>query len=308
MAILHIGDFTITEFVDVAVYCRNSGILDYLLEDLTDFKLNSTQEDADITGRNGRLIGKKKKAKKADGSGTSGMVSPGLLHTQTGGDLKYGKFKVKREETKPVSGKATTIVTDAKAVGTEGEEIGRIKVFGKGGTLVGVYEQGTAATEDKFSYDPATRTISLPDNTDIEAGMKAVYGYTREITGTYINNPSNKFSKTRELWVHCYAKDQCDTIYRADCHIPRADFKGDFEQDLGGDQVSHPFSFDCLPDFCTGDGDNNLYEWFFYTDDEVPVDSDADDCSLADNGGSAVTPGGSGDNFATDEEVKDVFS
>lgn len=309
MVVKQIGDFTITEFVDVAVYCRNSGILDYLLEDLTDFSLNSTQEDADITGRNGRKIGKKKKAKSAEGSGTSGFVSPGLLHTQTGGEIKYGKFKVKREESKPISGKGTTIITDAKAIGAEGKEIGRIKVFGKGGMLVGVYEQGTVVSDENFSYDPTTKTISLPNNDDIEAGMKAVYGYEREITGTNINNPSDKFSKTRELWVHCYATDQCDTVYRADCHIPRADFKGDFDMDLGGDQVSHPFSFDCLPDFCAGDGDNNLYEWFFYTDEEVPIDSDADECGLSD-GGSAGNPGGTGiheDVFATKDEVKSVF-
>ena len=306
MVIKQIGDFTITEFVDVAVYMRNSGVLDYLLEDLQDFTLNSTQEDADITGKGGRPIGKKKKFKSANGSGTSGFISPGLLHTQTGGDIKYGKFKVKREEAKEVPGTGGTVTTDAKAVGVAGKEIGRIKLFGKGGVLVAVYDQGTAATDDKFSYNPDTKVITLPSDKNIEAGMKVVYAYEREITGTNINNPANKFSKTRELWVHCYAKDQCDTVYRADCHIARADFKGDFDMDLGGDQTTHPFSFDCLPDFCNTGKDNNLYEWFFYEDDEIPVDDDEDYQSGSSVGGS--TEGGDGkDNFATDEEVKGVF-
>lgn len=305
MVMHQIGDFTITEFVDVAAYFRNSGLLDYRLEDLQDFTLNSSQEESEITGKNGRPIGKKKKFKRASGSGTSGLISPGLMHTQTGGDIKYGKVKVKREESKPASGKGTTIVTDAVAVGTKGKEIGQIKLFGKGGMLVGVYEQGTTVSEDKFSYDPTTKTISLPNNNNITAGLRVVYAYDREVTATTINNPSDKFSKTRELWVHCYAKDHCDTIYRADLYIPRADFKGDFDTDLGGDQTTHNFSFDALPDFCNLDGDNDLYKWFIYVDDEVPIESGEDYA-----GGSAANSG-IGDNhndvFATDDEVKNVF-
>lgn len=312
MVVRQVGDFTITEFVDIAAYMRGSGLLDYLLEDLTDFTLNSTQEESEITGRNGRPIGKKKKFKKVDGSGTSGLISPGLMHTQTGGEIKYGKVKVKREETKPVSGKGTTIVTDAVAVGTAGQEIGQIKLFDKGGILVGVYEQGTVVSDEKFSYDPATKTISLPDNDNIEAGMRVLYAYEREVTATTINNPADKFSKTRELWIHCYAKDHCDTIYRADCHIPRADFKGDFELDLGGDQTTHNFSFDALPDFCNVDGENNSYEWYIYVDDEIPIDSDEGvyNSSMTGGGSSNIggnTGGSGGGNIATDDEVKDIF-
>ena len=36
---IRIGDFTITEFVDVETYFRNTGLLVYFLEDLQDFNL-----------------------------------------------------------------------------------------------------------------------------------------------------------------------------------------------------------------------------------------------------------------------------
>ncbi len=301
MKTFQVGDFNITEFVDVEAYFRNSGLLDYRLEDLTDFSLNATQEETNITGRGGRIIGKKKKNKAVSGSGTSGLISPGLLRTQTGGDIRYGETKVKRAETKIVSGKGSTIVTDAVAAGTAGAEIGEIKLFGAGGTLVGVYKQGTTATTDMFSYDPATKTITLPDSNDIEAGLSAVYAYERVVTATVINDPSDKFSQVRELWVHCFATDQCDNTYCADIYIPRADFKGDFDLDLGGDQTTHNFSFDALPDFCNKDGlDNDLFKVFIYTDENLTGGS---------SGGTA-TPGGSSaheDVFATEEEVKDVF-
>lgn len=267
MAKIRIGDFTITEFVDVELYYRETGLLDCRLEELQDFTLNATQEDSPITGRGGRVIGKKKKNKSASGSGTSGVISPGLMKAQTGGDIKYGKFKVKKAETKECSGKGTTIVTDFTAVGTEGKEIGEIKVFTNGGGLVGTYNQGVSATETTFSYDPSTKTITLPEANEIVSGLSIVYSYEREVDATAINNPANKFSETREMWIHCFAKNTCDTIYCADIYIPRADLKGDFDLDLGGDQVTHKFSFDALPDFCNRSEDDDLFKIFVYTED-----------------------------------------
>lgn len=290
---IRIGDFTIAEFVDVETYFRNTGLLDYRLEDLQDFTLNATQEDSNITGRGGRVIGKKKKNKSASGSGTSGVISPGLFRTQTGGDIKYGETLVKRAETKVVSGKSTTVITDAVAVGTEGEEIGEIKLFVTGGRQVASFKQGVSATKDTFSYDPETKTITLPDSDDIEAGMSVVYAYKKKVNATVMNNPSNKFSEVREMWVHCFATDTCDNVYCADIYIPRADFKGDFSFGLGGDQVTHNFSFDALPDFCNLGGDDDLFKIFVYTDDTAKTST------------SSATTGGN--NFADDSEVQEMF-
>lgn len=317
MKTFQIGDFTISEFIDVDAYCRNSGLLDFTMEELSDFSLDSTQEESEITGKGGRVIGKKKKNKKVSGSGTSGLISPGLMRAQTGGDIKYGEVKVKRAETKPVSGRNGTIVTDAVAVGTEGAEIGEIKLFGTGGILVGVYQQGTTVTAETFTYDPETQTITLPDNEEVTAGLNAIYSYERKVTATVINNPSDKFSSVRELWVHCEATDKCDVTYAADICIPRADFKGDFTLDFGGDQTTHNFSFDALPDFCgKADSDNDFYRVFIYTDELLSgKDGDANGCGgvpgdiTGEVGGGSS--GGSGDHedvFATEDEVKDVFS
>ncbi len=269
MNAVRIGDFMISEFVDVEAYFRNTGLLDYRLEDLTDFSLDATQEKANITGRNGRIIGKKKKNKAVSGSGTSGVVSPGLFRTQTGGNITYGDALVKRVETKTCAGKGTTITTDSPAVGDAGNEIGIIQVFTDGGRRVAVFEQGTAASDDKFSYNPTTKTITLPNDDAIVSGMSIVYAYKRAVTATIMNDPADKFSEVRELWIHCFATDSCDNKYCADIYIPRADFKGDFTLDLGGDQTTHNFSFEALPDFCKTDGDNDLFKVFVYTEDTL---------------------------------------
>ncbi len=142
MASVRIGDFMITEFFDVEAYFRNTGFLDYRLEDLTDFSLDATQEESNIVGRNGRILGKKKKNKAVSGSGTSGLIFPGLFRTQTGGDIRHGSTKIKKAETKTVTGKGSTVTTDYKAVGTVGKEIGLIQLFTSGGRRVAVFEQG----------------------------------------------------------------------------------------------------------------------------------------------------------------------
>lgn len=295
MKTLQIGDFTYSEFTDVDVYHLGSGYLDFTLEELQNFDLNHTQEDSEIKGRGGRVIGKKKKSKALTGSGASGLISPGLLKVQTGGDIKYGNFKVKKAEAKIVNG--NTIVIDHEALGEPGAEIGEIQLFSAGGYLRATFEQGVEAEGDKFSYNPATKTITLPDSEDIKNGMKARYSYERAITGTRINDPSDKFSEAREMWIHCFATDQCDNKYYADIHIFRADFKGDFDFSFGDDQTSHNFSFDALPDFCNnGTLDNDLFETFVYTDDEL------------ENGGGVGGLTTHEDVFATEDEVKGVFS
>lgn len=268
MAINQINDFTITEFIDFEAYLRGNGMLDFRLEDLQNFTLNATQDKNPLTGKNGRVIGYKKTNKAITGEGTYGMISAGLMKTQTGGEITNGTYNVKKSELKAVSG--ATLVTDAKAVGTEGAEIGFIKVLAENGAVAATYEQATTADATHFSYDPETKTITLPVDADtavIADGTKVIYAYERTVEGTKVTNPSDTFSEVREVWIHCFGTDACDNEYYAAIYIPRADFSGEFSLELGGDQTVHNFSLDGMVDLCnpTGAG-NNLFELIIYTD------------------------------------------
>ena len=158
-----INDFTITEFVDFEAYFRDTGMLDFKLTDLQNFTLNATQDKTALTGKNGRIIGYKKQNKAVTGEGTYGMVSAGLMKAQTGGEITVSdNLKVKKSEFKTVSG--ATVTTDATAIGTAGEEIGYIKTLAANGAVAAVYEQATTADATHFSYNPTTKTITLPVN------------------------------------------------------------------------------------------------------------------------------------------------
>lgn len=269
MAINQINDFTITEFVDFEAYLRDTGMLDFRLTELQNFTLNATQDKTELTGKNGRTIGYKKQNKKISGEGTYGMISAGLMKTQTGGEITNGKYKVKKSELKVVSG--ATLVTDAKAVGATGAEIAYLKVLAPNGSVSTTYEQGVSADATHFAYNPTDKTITLPNNSStpvIADGTKVLYAYEREVEGTKVTNPSDMFSEVREVWIHCFGTDACDNEYYAAIRIARADFSGEFSLAIGGDQTVHNFSFDGMADLCNPVGDGaDLFDLIIYTDE-----------------------------------------
>ena len=268
-----INDFTITEWVDFEAYKRDTGYLDFRLEDMQDFTLNATQDKTELTGKNGRVIGYKKQNKAVSGEGTYGMVSAGLMKAQTGGEITTGTQTIKKSEVQIIPADATTITTEAVATGTEGAEIGLIRVLNSNGSIAKTYEQGATASTTKFAYNPETKTITLPTGDGaIAAGSKVEFAYTREVDGTKVTDPSDTFSETREVWIHCFGTDACDNEYYIAIHIPRADFSGEFSLDLGGDQVVHNFSFDAMVDLCNATStDNDLFDVIVYTGTEGTV-------------------------------------
>lgn len=270
MAALVINDYTITEFLDFEAYFRNTGMLDFKLEELQGFTLEASQDKQELTGKNGRVIGYKKRNKKISGNGTYGMISAGLMKAQTGGEITSGDYEIKKSELAVVNG--TTITTEATAIGTAGKEIGYIKQLSANGSVIATYEQATVADDTHFSYDPGTKTITLPKKSEdgvIPDGSKIIFAYTRKVSGTKVTNPSNKYSETREVWIHCFGTDACDNEFYIAIYVPRADFNGNFSLDLGGDQVVHDFSFDGIPDLCAANSglDSNLFEVIVYTDE-----------------------------------------
>ena len=264
-----INDYTITEWLDMEAYFRDTGMLDFKLEDMQNFTLNATQDKTALTGKNGRVIGYKKQNKAVSGEGTYGMVSAGLMKAQTGGEITAAdNLTVKKSELKTVTG--ATVTTDATATGTAGKEIGYIKVLAANGAVAATYEQATTADATHFSYNPANKTITLPVDTDpvIANGTNIVYAYERTVSGTKVTNPSDTFSETREVWIHCFGKDACDNEFYIAIVIPRADFSGEFSLELGGDQVVHNFSFDGMTDLCNPAQGNDLFDIIVYTGDE----------------------------------------
>lgn len=258
---INIGDIAITS-LDTITSFGLDGTYNFTLDELQNAKIANTQEKTDITGKGGRKLNSLKKNKAVVISGTNGLLSGGLLEAQTGSEFKeVDKAPVLWTEYLTV-GNANTVNTGYKAVGTEGKEIKNLYIRNADGTLGKKLTQAAdAAATGKFTYAPATKLLTF-DATDCPEGTEIVVMYERNIKANVLENVSDVFSKKAQLYVDATGEDKCGNVYRIQFYIPKADFAGNFDFDLGGDQVVHAFEAESLAGACGAGGSLWTYTIF----------------------------------------------
>ena len=246
---VNVADLMITSLDTITAYTL-TGDPRFVLDELQDTTIANTEEKTDITGKQGRKLNSLKKNKAVKITGTNGILSAGMMEAQTG-----AKFVTK--EATPVDHvdylviNDDTATTEFKAVGTAGAEIVALYIVGADNVATAKLEQATAAAAGKFAYNPATKTLTFltdayPDGTAIRVF------YTRNIAGDVLENLSDKYSEKLRLTIDGTAEDKCGTVYRIQFHIPKADFSGNFDLALGGDQTVHAFEAESLAGGCGG--------------------------------------------------------
>lgn len=251
-----VSKLVITEVAQITAF-NAAGELEFIMDEVQNGTINNTQEKTDITGRNGRKIASLKKNKAVTVSATNGVLVGGALAAQTGTEVEQGTFKVRITDVMTVnSNKCSTSKT---AVGTAGDEIGALYIKNANGSLGAKLEQDATAASDKFTYDPATKEITV---TGIADGTEVVAFYDVEVDSARISNDSEKYSKVLKLYIDVVLQDSCDTEYAGQVIIQRADVSGEFELSLGGDNFAHSFEAESLAGGCTGS--TNLWDLIVY--------------------------------------------
>ena len=247
-----VSKLVITEVAQITAF-NAAGELEFIMDEVQNGSIKNTQEKSDITGRNGRKIASLKKNKAV----TVSVLVGGALAAQTGTEVEQGTFKVRITDVMTVnSNKCSTSKT---AVGTAGDEIGALYIKNANGSLGTKLEQDTAAASDKFTYDPATKEITVSGIAD---GTEVVAFYDVEVDSARISNDSEKYSKVLKLYIDVVLQDSCDTEYAGQVIIQRADVSGEFELSLGGDNFAHSFEAESLAGGCTGS--TNLWDLIVY--------------------------------------------
>ena len=103
----------------------------------------------------------------------------------------------------------------------------------------------------EFTYAPETNTITLFAG-DVADGSEVVAFYDVEVESAKISNDSETYSKTLKMYIDVTAQDNCDNLYHGQFIIPRADFSGEFNLDMGGDPSVHAIEAESLAGGCTG--------------------------------------------------------
>lgn len=247
-----INDITITSLETITAFDIVTGAYRFTLDELQNAKIANTQDKTDITGKGGRKLNSLKKNKAVVISGTNGLVSGGLLELQTGSEFKsMDNAPIQWTDYLTITGNASA--TSYKAIGTAGNEIETVYIKNADGTLGDALTQDATAAEGKFTYDPETKALGFAEGAYAD-GTEIVVFYTRNIQANVLENVSDTYSEKCKLYIDAFGEDKCSNIYRVQFYIPRADFSGNFDFDLGDNQSVHAFEAESLAGSCGAAG------------------------------------------------------
>lgn len=268
---INVNDITVTSIETITAFDIGSGAFKWVLDELQNATISNTQETTDITGKQGRLLNTLKKNKAVTVSGSNGLISGGLLETQTGSAFEKKSTSVMYPDYLTVANNKAT--TSYKAVGTAGNEIETIYVRNSDGTLGLALTQDTAVGPGKFTYNPATKEINFypGDETkdpaipaDVANGTDIAVYYFRKIQANVLENLSDHYSEKVSLYVDAFAEDKCANVYRVQFYIPKADFNGNFDLEFGENQSAHAFEARSLAgSACNGTGGSGSTLWTY---------------------------------------------
>lgn len=235
---VNVADLAITSLDVIKVY-QLTGAPWFVMDELQEATIANAQEKEDITGKGGRKLGSLKKNKGVTVSGTSGLISAGMLEAQTGNTFVHN-------EAAPVAWtdylevKANGAETEFKAVGTAGAEIEGLYMRNADGSAGEKLEQAAAAADKKFAYDPETKKLTFAEGA-LADGTEIVVFYTRNVEADVLSNVSDTYSKTVRMYIDGTAEDKCGNVFHVQFYIPKADLNGEFDIQLGDSQATHAF-------------------------------------------------------------------
>lgn len=248
---VNVNDIAITSLETITCFDVLTGDFKFMIDELQSATLSQGQETADIVGKQGRKLNKMKRNKTVTVSGNNGLVSAGLLAEQVGSEFHTeNSAEIMWTDYLTVSGNTAT--TTYKAIGTTGAEI--IELYTK--TTAGVARkeltQGTATAEGTFKYTPSTKTLNF---TNVADGTEIVVVYKRHVKADVLVNESDKYSGKVRMYIDAIGEDSCANVYHVQFLIPKADFNGEFDFEMGDNQTIHTFEAEALAGSCGAGGE-----------------------------------------------------
>lgn len=255
---VNIDGFYVTSLDQLTCF-NNANELEMVLDELQDSTISNTQENNNITGKNGAVIGTLKRNKAVTVSGNNGLLVGGGMAVQTGSDVETGTFIVRATDVLTVSDNSVTLSNTP--VGAPGAEIVSLRKKGAAGMLEGNFEQdATASAAGKFAYSEGDITFYEGDFTD---GDQVVVFYDTEVENAVkVSNSADTYSKTLKAYLDVTVQDKCDNLLHGQFIFPRADFTGNFDISVGGTDSVLAYEFRSLKDLCNTGADAGKF-WDF---------------------------------------------
>ena len=258
---INIDGFYVTS-VDMASFFDNANNLVAMLDEIQDASIENIQENNDITGKNGAIIGTLKRNKAVSVTINNGLLVAGAIAMETGSPVETGKFIVRATEILTVNSNSATL--EGTPIGAEGAEIVSVRKKGLGGMLEGNYEQdATASATGKFAYADGTLTFFAGD---FEDGEQAVVFYDMEVDNAVrVSNDANTYSGVYKAFIDLQLTDKCDNIIHGQLIIRRFDADGNLTLNIGGTDAVMSITGRALKDTCnTGKDAGKFWDIIFW--------------------------------------------
>lgn len=183
----------------------------FVLGDLKNITISGTSDVIWADGSDGAHLVGFDTAKASTIEAENGTIDIGYLEVQTGGTLTkvVNGTGVLFSETLTVSNGA--VVISHKASGVTGNEIGFIYPLDSTSDpdRQNAIEQGAIASTTEFSYDPDTKTISLPTGKFADGDKIYVEYFPTFSSYEELDNDIDKFSETVAVYVDAWFTDIC---------------------------------------------------------------------------------------------------
>lgn len=244
---MNTADIIITSLDDISAFDVVTGAYLFTLDELQSTSIAQSQDETEITGKQGRRLATLKRNKAVTISGTNGILSTGLMSLQTGSTLEETVTSVMWSDYLTVTSNAAA--TSYIAVGTEGAEIIDLYLVNADGTLGQQFTQAASVSAGKFTYNPSTKALAF-NSGDIEDGAEILVHYNRSINAGVLDNYSDTYSGKCKLIINATGEDRCANIYHIQINVPKADFNGNFSIEMGDNQAVHAFEASSLSNAC----------------------------------------------------------
>lgn len=270
-----INNLIITSVEYMMASTRDTDQLSVFLDQLTQITISNSEEETDVTGKNGAILKKIKKNKGVEVKGQNAIWSGALLSAQVGSDpVVNNGTRVTRPDSIEIKGGIGRL--SYTPVGVAGNEIGTLFVRSANGDIISQQKYTQSADIGKISngsspvfyYNKSDNTIQVPSSGEygIDDGSIVIVKYEYETNATTITNYADIFGKTLDIWIYLSATDTCDRTYKCALHMPRGQFSGTFDIDVSGDQVAQDFTITNLIDTCNTTANNKLWDFIVFED------------------------------------------
>ena len=225
---------------------------------LNSASLNQTQDTQWYVGKQGVRLSGFDLNKQFEAEAVNGFIDIAMMGAQTGSDVTVhdtvDNFLATPIFDELTTANGTTAVTTFTAVGNGvGQEIDYVYLV-TGSSIAGAqkFEQGATASETTFSYNPATKTITLPTGVFAEGGT-VLAQYTYRGVGLQVVSDTESFSKTVKAVLDITTQDICtDELHHGQFIIPRAKVDGNFNIQVGDNPAVHNIKISALNSVCFG--------------------------------------------------------